>query len=169
MNVYSKSLAATLDSLNKAADLCDTLKIRWVKSHQDTNPLYLGNFNADALAVQAAKSDQPVESDAPKPNKVTWKQDLRKATDGLWTYMWWNDLPPESSCRQTKHWFPFPQSVKSFKVVNLPRQKFGTMVQLMTGHNFLNRHEFVVFGATEKNVTLCVSTVTTTMSRHLLT
>ena len=155
VHVRSKCLAATLDILNKAADVCDTLKIRWIKSHQDNNPLYLGNHNADALAVQAAKSGQPVEPDAPKPNKVTWKQDLRKAADGLWTYMWWNDLPTESFCRQTKHWFPFPQPVKSFKLVNLPRQKFGTLVQLMTGHNFLNRHEFVVFGATEERDPMC--------------
>ena len=34
-------------------------------------------------------------------------------------------------------------------------QKFGTMVQLMTGHNFLNRHEFVVFGATEERDPMC--------------
>ena len=37
VNVYSKSLAATLDFLNKAADLCDTLKTRsskryWMRS-----------------------------------------------------------------------------------------------------------------------------------------
>ena len=29
------------------------------------------------------------------------------------------------------------------------------MVQLRTGHNFLNRHEFVVFGATEERDPMC--------------
>ena len=59
-----------------------SLHIRWVKSHQDANPLYIGNCNADALAVEAARFDEPIEIDAPYVAKGTWKLDPRLKTDG---------------------------------------------------------------------------------------
>ena len=50
-------LSRTIDALMGAAkafigkELKGSLVIRWVKSHQDNNPLYTGNSNADTLAV----------------------------------------------------------------------------------------------------------------------
>ena len=48
-----------------------------------------------------------------------------------------------------------PQAGKSFKLVKLARQKFGVMIQFMTGHNYLNRHEFIVRGAEEEVDPMC--------------
>ena len=151
----SEILGRTVDALMDAAKVCKgkelkgSLVIRWVKSHQDSNPLYIGNFNADALAVEAAKSDRPIEPDKPRVAKGTWKLDLRLRTDDLWDFLW-KSIPPPNTCRQTKQWFPYPQAGKSFNLVKLARQKFGIMVQFVTGHNFLNRHEFIVRGQVDE-------------------
>ena len=89
----SNILGRTLEALKRAADICNKphngkigegLWVRWVKSHQDNNPLYVGNYNADALAVRAAESDWQIEPDAPKVARGTWKLDLRLRTDALW-------------------------------------------------------------------------------------
>ena len=153
----SLMLGKTMDALIEAAQACigkelkGSLVIRWVKSHQDSNPLYLGNCNADALAVSAAQSEGPVVEDKPKPTKGTWKMDLRQKVDGLWGHMV-KSLPPPNSIRQTKQWFAYPQAAKSLRIVNLPRQQFGKMVQLITGHNYLNRHEFLIKGPKDEEV-----------------
>ena len=54
--------------------------------------------------------------------------------------------------------FAFSRSVLLAPVVpgsSWLAQKFGTMVQLRTGHNFLNRHEFVVVGSIEERDPMC--------------
>ena len=157
VNFNSEILGRTIDALMEAAEICigqelkGSLIIRWVKSHQDNNPLYIGNCNADALAVDAAKSDRPIEPDAPNVAKGTWKLDLRIKVDNFWEYLWWL-LEHPNACRQTKHWFPYPQASKSFRLVNLARQKYGIMVQFITGHNYLNRHEFLIRGPDDEEV-----------------
>ena len=108
VNVYSNSLAAAIETLNEAASHCESLKLRWVKSHQDNNPLYIGNCNADAVAVAAAKNlHQTVESDAPKPTKTTWKKDLSYRVDLLWEHMV-SLLSEPNRIRQTRDWISKP-------------------------------------------------------------
>ena len=95
----SEILGRTIKALMEAAKLCigkelkGSLVIRWVKSHQDSNPLYIGNCNADVLAVEAATSNGPIVPDKPNPTKGTWKLDLRLCTDRLWEHMF-DALPP---------------------------------------------------------------------------
>ena len=47
-------------------------------------------------------------------------------------------------CRQTKHFFPDINQKLSKGLLKFSRKKFSILVQLITGHNFLNRHNSIV-------------------------
>ena len=64
-------------------------------------------------------------------------------------------LSEPNRIRQTRDWFPAPSARKSFALLKLPRQQFGKMVQFLTGHNFLNYHEFLVHGDREEVDLMC--------------
>ena len=67
---------------------------------------------------------------------------LRRKVDELWSRMW----TQLNSCRQTKHFFPTINKKRSFELINTDRKLFGRLAQLYSGHGFLNRHEFLVYG-----------------------
>ena len=64
-------------------------------------------------------------------------------------------LTEPNRCRQIRDWFSRPNAKKSFALLKLPRQQFGKMVQFLTGHNFLNYHEFLVFGHKDEVDPMC--------------
>ena len=41
-------------------------------------------------------------------------------------------------------WFPSIDKARSKKILSCNRRQWGKLVQFMTGHNFLNRHNYVV-------------------------
>ena len=53
----------------------------------------------------------------------------------------WKAYP---KCRQTKIFFSEPDKGKSKKLLEINREDLSTMVQWLTGHCFLNRHEKIV-------------------------
>merc|ERR1711974_31448 len=59
-------------------------------------------------------------------------------------------------CRQTKDFFPFTNHRLSKKLMTLSRPQLSVMVQLITGHNFLNRHNTIVdIGEVDPEMAAC--------------
>ena len=119
--------------------MCDNLYIRWVKAHSGI----VSNENADFHAVQAAKSEGPCVQDKPLPTLKTAKLHLTHAIDNLWGNMFKALVYPER-CRQTKMWFPTIDKLRSKTILKTNRDQWGRLVQFMTGHNHMARHNHIV-------------------------
>ena len=60
-------------------------------------------------------------------------------------YEYWNELwKQEDTCRQTKHFFPVLRPVFSNQVVNSNRRDYSALVQVITGHNYMARHQYII-------------------------
>ena len=53
----------------------------------------------------------------------------------------WQDHP---TCRQSKHFFPTPRPEMAYELLKAPRNIFGLLVQVITGHNYMKNHQFVI-------------------------
>jgi ribonuclease HI len=145
--VRSRLTIKTIHLLNAAARKCRRLIIRWVRSHQE-GPEFAGNRQADQLANTASKDHTlAIVNDAPKPSVSTIKHTIRDRVDHYWSYMW-KEL---DSCRQTKLFFPEVDRGRSYHLLLQPRYTWGRLVQFLSGHAFLRRHDFLCFGATDES------------------
>ena len=113
--------------------LIRTITLRWIKSHKG----YLGNETADEAAKEGALNADLAVTDPPLTPKAVIKRQFKDAFNTKWLTFWNN----KTDCRQTKIWLPFPSARKSFKMLNFGRRKLSALVQIITGHNFLKRHE----------------------------
>ena len=75
-------------------------------------------------------------------------------TDNLWTILYHQLQYPER-CRQTKDWWPKPDKERSNQILSLKRKQWGKMVQFMTGHNHLARHNNIVDPNESPTCSLC--------------
>merc|ERR1712115_146918 len=67
--------------------------------------------------------------------------EIDKLTTRLWE-MNWNEV---IGCRQTRHFFPTGPRPSFYKqIINLPRIIVGQLIQILTGHTFLKRHQAVI-------------------------
>ena len=135
----SKLVVNTADMLNAVATKCSTLSLRWVKAHW--NNTY--NDQADAAAVAAARSIGPIVQDRPLVSIATAKTYIRYSVDKLWGQLF-RELRKPDECRQTKLWFPRVMKSRSLRILKCNRLQWGKLMQLMTGHNYLNRHNWVI-------------------------
>ncbi len=46
--------------------------------------------------------------------------------------------------RQTRHWLPVPNKIKSYEIIKLDRDMLGKCMQFITGHARMNRHQNLV-------------------------
>ena len=137
--VWVKSLLVdqTLDLLDQAAELCHNLKIRWVKSHSG----HQGNVLADTAACAARDDDVAPDWETPLLAKAVMHSEINKMAARLWQQNWDEVI----GLRQTRHWFPKgprPEFCKS--IIQLPRILCGQIVQFVTGHTYLNRHQAII-------------------------
>ena len=140
----SKLVIRTIHLLNAAAKLCKQLIISWVKGHQEGKPEFIGNLNSDFIANSTAKNlEIPIEYDAPKPSFSTIKSKLVLKVDDLWGQKW---MKKEDYGRQTKLFFPYIDKSRSHKILCRPKRVFSRLCQFISGHNFLARHNFIVYG-----------------------
>ena len=136
--------------LNAAATKCKKLSLRWVKAH--CGLVY--NEQADSAAVKAAKSDDPVVRDRPLVSIATAKAYIRQSIDVLWGNLF-QALQKPDECRQTKLWFPKVDKSRSLRILKCNRLQWGKLMQLMTGHNFLNRHNWVIDNSQDPYCDIC--------------
>ena len=101
------------------------------------------NEQADAAAVAAARSNGPIVQDRPLVSIATAKTYIRHSVDKLWGQLFM-DLRKPDECRQTKLWFPRVMKSRSLRILKCNRLQWGKLMQLITGHNYLNRHNWVI-------------------------
>ena len=61
------------------------------------------------------------------------------------TRLWQAKWDEEITCRQTRHFFPTgPRPAFSKDFINLPRIICGQMIQIITGHTYMKRHQAII-------------------------
>ena len=134
--------------LNAAATKCDNLYVRWVKQ---ANAHIASTIT---LAKEAITTNQPVPQDVPLPSKITVSRTLADGTDELWVKLFHLLQYPEE-CRQTKQWWPTVDKNRTKQLLKLNRLQWGKLVQFMTGHNYLQRHNNIVDPNDNPSCPLC--------------
>ena len=68
-------------------------------------------------------------------------QEVNRMAKERWESIWTEDL----TCRQTRHWFPKgPRPKFSDDLMKLPKILLGQMIQIITGHTYLQRHQAII-------------------------
>ena len=89
---------------------------------------------ADNQAKYNANCRMPEEETPISYNNLKTK--INELVQNLWSKRWTDS----SNYRQTKIWLPLPNPAVSKQIVALPRKTLSTVVNLITGHNWLNYH-----------------------------
>jgi hypothetical protein len=144
--VSSSLVLNCIGALNRASET-SSLTIRWVKAHVG----HLGNERADMLAKAGASNPTLCALDCPRVPESCVKTRLKARFEELWKNTW----EKRGDCRQTKHWFPAPDKKTSFRLIKLDRRDFSKVVQVITGHNFMKRHQALVGEPTSPTCRLC--------------
>ena len=133
--VKSTQVHNTIISLNELAQ-DNIVELRWIKAHVG----HFGNETADTLAKEGALDPSLQANDTPLITNHTLRKELRMRIATYWSQVWDMDEP----CRQTKLFFPYANKKLSNNITKCRRSVFSAVVQLITGHNFLARHECIV-------------------------
>ena len=144
--VKSEHVLSTQHALVKAGEI-NSINLRWVKAHRG----HIGNEKADILAKEGT-SQQTICEDAPKIPESMIKMRFKQKFRALWQEYW--DNRPD--CRQTKQWLPQLSRKTSFEILGLRRRQISWVVQLITGHNFMKRHESLVNENDDNECRLCM-------------
>lgn len=134
--IFSKTVLECRKLLDLTAAFVPTI-LSWTKAHVG-NP---GNEMADRLAKTGTTMERP-EGPYPFDRVPTSfiKGRIKEAVSDRWTQYWVN----LDSCRQTKIWFPEPDTKKSKAILALDRLAIGRLIRWYTGHNFTRRHQHII-------------------------
>ena len=133
--INSEQVMRTTLALNFAGRH-NRVTLKWIKAHVGHD----GNEKADELAKEGSTKEGPPEADAPDMAARIVHGDIRTKVQKHWNE-WWQNHP---HCRQTKHFFPEVDKSKSLNYIKCGRTVFSALVQICTGHNGMNRHDFLV-------------------------
>ena len=143
-HVNSKLVETCIEKLNQLGSACN-VTIKYVKAHCGIEQ----NETADKLAKQGTKKTQQNFTVLPP---LSWAKFLvKKAINSEWCDRWYQ----LNQARQSKIWFPSLNKRASKFLLGQTRENLGLMVQMITGHNFLNRHESLVNPGTDPTCRLC--------------
>ena len=146
--VTSISVKNCVTELNKAADIRKVM-IRWVRAHVG----YPGNELADELAKHGAMHP---------PDAITILEiplspaGVRRAIKDHLLAKWTDRWQQRTDCRQTKQWLVKPDWSVAKKFLSMTRLQLSAVVQIITGHNFMNRHQAVVGDTDDPDCRLCL-------------
>ena len=134
------------ETLNNLASKMD-INIRWIKAHVGHH----GNEWADKMAKEGASMITDTNNpEIPLP-KSFFKQKIKQALYKEWQMLW----DRRQDCRQTKIFFPSPNSKKSKLLLQNNRIIYSRTVRYLSGHNFLRRHENLINPCISKLCRLC--------------
>ena len=135
--IKTKLVQETLDLLDRASDCCKSLTIRWVKSHAG----HSGNEIADQAARDGRDDDVAPDWETPLRSKAVMHSEIDKMSITLWERIWYEGI----TCRQTRHFYPKgPRPLFYKSLINLEKPIVGQLVQILTGHTHLKRHQAVI-------------------------
>ena len=138
-NVWIKSrlVQETVDLLDRAAECCEGLKIRWVRAHSD----HKGNEIADEAAREGRDDNADPDWETPLLAKAVMHSEIDKMATKMWEQQWDEVI----GCRQTRHWFPKgPRPKFSKGIIQLTKPMVSNLVMLITGHTHLKRHQAII-------------------------
>ena len=134
----SELVFKTFEALNRTSDLLGIkIIIRWVKGHAG----HLGNELADKNAnIGRVNTDYRVID----PPKITFKKVKFIINSGL-IQLWNTRWVTATDTRQTREWFPTGVNAPlSAQLVMEKRTKLSKYIILMSGHNYMRRHSYIV-------------------------
>ena len=144
MNVFSKTVWNTANSLNKLANKVKRVTLVWIKAHVG----YEGNKRADLLARESTESE--TKNTMHEANNHT-KQRVKEQIYEEWQSRW----NTEPTCRQTKQFFPKIEKRNSAKILKLARSQLSTLISITTGHNNLSYHASIQDPTIDPMCVLC--------------
>ena len=108
----------------------------------------MGNEKADELAKHA--TDLVHNVTIPQSTSIT-SQYLKTKMYEVWDEQW----QKETTCRQTKQFFPNPDPLRSKKLLKLARSQLTTVIKITTGHNMLSYHASKIDPTIDSTCGLC--------------
>ena len=143
IQVTSKSVGAAIKALTRLGSRI-TVYLNWIKAHVN----HPGNEKADQLAKEGSQLKQVKD--------YPLSQQACKTMIDEYIYAEWNKRwAADPTCRQTRIFFPSVNKGVSKKLLALDRVTLSNCVQVITGHNFLNRHNSLIDNSHNKLCRLC--------------
>ena len=136
LTVKSDTVEKCLNALNSLGKN-NSVHLRWVKAHVGIH----GNEVADFLAKKGSSLGE-----GPTNELLTPQSKQRCVINDYFHKKWTTAWQSYDAARQTKIWFPKPNSKKSSLLLRLNRNNLGRLVQFLTGHNKLKRHKNIQDG-----------------------
>ena len=137
-----KECADALNSIGATKNV----KLKYIKAHIG----HVGNELADMLAKSGTSEVSKKVVVAPP---ISWaKQQIENYSVNKWNSRW-NSV--KSSYRQTKIWYSKYNKKAAKFFLNLSRHELGLVVQFLTGHNRLNRHQALMYPNIDENCRKC--------------
>ena len=92
-----------------------------------------------------ANPNAPITDIELPPQTGTYRQKLKSLMITRWSHRW-QELGRQEvgACRQTRFWLQLPNKQTSKYLMSLNRLKLGLMIQFITGHGWLRRHQSLV-------------------------
>ena len=145
--IHSRVIQKCVDSLNYASST-NTVTLFWIKAHSN----HIGNEKADEAAKKGAEDiNSPIPQALPIPRSA-YKTFFQEWLISKWNEQW----KARKDCRQTKDWFDEVRLDESKKIMSLDRKHLSRAVQIITGHNFMLRHQHVVDPEQDSTCRLCL-------------
>ena len=149
--VSSRVVLECIQTLNKLGKQGNSITLQYIKAHVGHD----GNEAADLNAKRGAESlGSGPEPFLPVPQSY-FKSTLKAALNSEWQARW--DQNPEF-CKQTKLWFKKITPMMLVFLKKGSRQELGKIIQFITGHCNLMKHQFRIGKSSESNCRLCNTT-----------
>jgi ribonuclease HI len=137
-NFATKNLCVTdcKQALNRLASYNNKIELKWIPGHEG----HLGNEIADRLAKRGAE----MEIEGPRPllpiSYTIIRTRIKEWEKEKHFKMW----EMKQDCRQTKMFLPKPNNNWAKEILKLNKKDIRLIIQILTGHNTLRRHKFLM-------------------------